>query len=315
MMPSYAIGVDVGGTSIKAAVVSRDGRLVQLWRVPTPQGPDAVNEAIVALVRQVHAEVASGVVSDEPPVGEGGTVFPEDVAVPVGVDIPSVIDPRDGVARYSTNIGWRNTPLREILESQLERRVFVDHDNRTGAYAEMRWGTAEPTSIYLAVGTGISAIFLFHGEAVVADPWAGEVGQMPIPDPDGGPGNVLMERAASAAGMVARFQRLRPGVLPFRAGAKELHELVEDGDEVATEVWESGIRILAAEIARLTYFVGPIPVIVGGGLAQAGSAFFTPLGKALDELSLEKIPLRAASLGSHSQVLGAAARAFDLADA
>src|SRR4051794_34881874 len=118
---SFVVAVDVGGTSIKAARVSADGTLADARHAPTPvaAGPDAVVEA----VREVIRSLAPG-------------------ADAVGVVVPGVVDVAAGVARYSTNLGWRDVPLARLVSDDTGLPVAVEHDVRAAGLAERRLGAA-----------------------------------------------------------------------------------------------------------------------------------------------------------------------------
>lgn len=119
-----ALAVDVGGTTIKAAVVRADGTLSTVATAPTPRGADATVAAVAALL----------------------ATFPATVSGPVGVVVPGIVDETRGVGVLSANIGWYDAPLRDLLTDALGREVVLGHDVRSGALAEARWGRAVTSS-------------------------------------------------------------------------------------------------------------------------------------------------------------------------
>jgi polyphosphate glucokinase len=150
-----AIGVDVGGSGIKAAAVDLDtGEFASdRVRVPTPEPstPEAVIETIVDLIRQAH---------DDPDV-------PNDAEI--GVGIPTVV--LDGVARLASNIdqGWIDFPVVDELSRALGRRVTVLNDADAAGLAEMRFGAGrgrQGTVLVLTLGTGVGSALFIDGRLV-----------------------------------------------------------------------------------------------------------------------------------------------------
>lgn len=287
MIDPRAIGIDVGGTSIKAVLADRrDGRVLAERRMPTP-APDPTGEGVCTAV--------AGLLRD----------FPDAAALPVGAVVPGVVDEESGVAVHSTNLGWRGIPLAAMLRETTGRPVGFGHDVRAGALAEARWGAAageRGVVAFVPVGTGIAAGILVDGQALVAQGWAGEVGHMRV---GAGPhAGERVEHVASAAGTARRAGE---------PDARRVAERVAAGDPAAREVWDETVSVLADMVANLAVVVGPRIVVVGGGLALAGSILLAPLERAVAErLEPLRVPqLRPALLGDRAAALGAALTAED----
>lgn len=287
----YALGVDVGGTAIKAVIANANGQVCYQMEQPTPSGAQAVVEAVAGVVEKLEqAAVDCGI--------------PESAIVePVGVAVPGIVDEHTGIAVLSVNLGWENFPMQEALRAAIGRPVVLGHDVRSGALAEARWGVQLPSCVYVALGTGLSAAVIYQGESIVGDPWAGEVGQQLVPNPDG-EGQVTLEQVCSAAAVARRL-----GV----EGAKEVFDLAGAGDPQAQAVLGSAISYLAELIMATTYLLGPLPVVLGGGMSQAGEQLTRPLQAILSQrMNLVAPPaLYVARLGAFSQALGCCSRALN----
>lgn len=190
-----AIGVDVGGSGIKAAAVDLDtGDLIGLrHRVPTPQPstPAAVVSSIARLVRKIVAEVSIG------------------AGVPVGVGFPAVVV--DGVTRSAANVdpGWLDFEADRALERVLKRPVHLVNDADAAGVAEMRFGAGvgERGSVFLiTLGTGTGSALFYNGMLVPNL----ELGHMEIRGRDA-------ERRSAAAA------RIRRGI-SWKAWAADLDE-------------------------------------------------------------------------------------------
>ena len=297
----HAYGIDVGGTNIKAVLVDQDGKLAADWSAPTPQTRDAADvvEAVANLYQQMRApSVLAGI---------------DEVVATVTVAVPGIVDEAAGVGVYSVNLGWENYPLREALAERLQVPVVLAHDVRSGALGESRWGAAEADSLYVALGTGISAALIIDGYPVAAHPWSGEIGQHLVPDPDQPGQTTTLEKVCSASAFARRMHTAAPHLLAPEAGAREVFDLAASGNELARHIINSGVAELSRSISAAIHLLGAIPVVVGGGMAEAGPLLLEPLAKQLRSYSplLPEAPLRKATLGKYSQALGAAVRSFD----
>jgi glucokinase len=280
------IGIDVGGTGIKAGRYSADGALLGRAETPTPLGDD-----ITAAVRAIAREL-----------------FDEDT-VAVGVVLPGIIDRADGVVRWSVNLGWRDVPLRSLVNSDLGVPVALEHDATAAALAEQE---ATGTDLfYVGLGTGIGAAYIVDGQPLRGvSGLAGELGHAPVRT-DGEPctcGQVgCLEVYASAAGIARRY--LAHGGWPGRTSADvAAAQRVEPIDPIAAEVWRDAADALGTALATATLLLDPARIVLGGGLALAGDALVPPVQAALAErLTWRPAPLVTASLlGPDAGIRGAA---------
>ncbi|WP_432564392.1 ROK family protein [Kineococcus sp. SYSU DK003] len=281
-----AVGVDVGGTTVKALRLGGDGTVLAERRASTPV-PDPTGEGVVATV----AALAAG--------------LGHRLGDPVGIALPGVVDETAGTAVHSVNLGWRDLPLARSLADALGDGVVVSHDVRAGAVAEHRTGAAVGAAgvvAFVPVGTGIAAAVLVDGAPLVAGGWAGEIGQLVLAD---GPfGGRRVEEVASAAATARRAGA---------AGAREVAAAVRAGDVAAQRVWGETVDVLGQALAGLVATVAPRVLVVGGGLALAGDLLLQPLAQRLQQLlpGLRRPALVAAVHGDTAAARGAAMLAAD----
>ncbi|MDX3240188.1 ROK family protein, partial [Streptomyces sp. ME03-5709C] len=190
----HVIALDVGGTGMKAALVAADGTLLHEARRPTgrERGPDAVIGSLLDFAADLRAygEAAYG-----------------EAAAAAGVAVPGLVDERAGVAVYSANLGWRDTPLRDLLTRRLDGTpVALGHDVRAGGVAEGRLGAGRGAErfLFVALGTGIAGAVGIDGRVE-----ATELGHIVVRP--GGPvcgcgGRGCLETAASAAAVAHAWQ-------------------------------------------------------------------------------------------------------------
>src|SRR5215207_11407166 len=162
-----SIGLDVGGTVMKAALTAADGTVLHTDRRPTPRddGPDAVVAALVGYAADLACAATDRQLTPRA----------------LGVAVPGIIDEPGGVAVFSANIGWRDVPLRKLLAERTGLPTAVGHDVRTGGIAEARLGAGRGSSqfFFLPIGTGIAGALTPARTAAPArsgTPWSGRAG-------------------------------------------------------------------------------------------------------------------------------------------
>jgi glucokinase len=295
------IALDVGGTSMKAALVDEARQVLTAQRIPTGRanGPDAVVERIVATVA---AQVGAARGAGHTPRG-------------AGVVVPGIVDDERGVAVFSANIGWRDVPLRELVRQRIGLPVAFSHDVRAGGLAEGELGAARGVRdyLFLPIGTGIAGAVVLDGQPYSGHGYAGEIGHM-IVEPSGPEcacgAYGCLEAIASASAIAAEYSR-RTG----RLADSLVSELAAGGDADAVAVWDRAIEALARALQAYTTLLAPELVVIGGGLGEAGDLLLRPLAQALDaRLTFQRRPrLVPAQLGDQASALGAALLAWQVA--
>ncbi|WP_166985977.1 ROK family protein [Canibacter zhoujuaniae] len=287
------LAFDVGGTDVKRGWVDAEGSLHELQTVPTPVAGGA--EAIIELAAETLQQV---------PEARGFSMV-----------VPGIVDSASGIAHSSVNLGYRDVPFRQLLQTRLQLPVFFGHDVATAGYAEHVFGAAKgvDSSAVITVGTGIAAALIIAGEPVTSRGWAGELGHVQIADgPACGCGALgCLETIASAAAIARRYSELSGNTVP---GAREVLESMQQGDPQAAEVWESALDALAQGIQITAGLLGVERVVIGGGLAQAGDNLIVPLReKVRQRTTVTKLPeIILASLGAKAGIIGSLLRAREI---
>jgi len=290
-MSRYVVAVDVGGTSIKAALVDEAGqvRSEHVESTPLELGPSGVVEKLRTIVRTLAAE---------PGVGA------------VGLVVPGAVDPERGIATFSANIGWRDVPLRQLITADTGLAVALDHDVRAAGIAEQAFGATHDaaSSLLVVIGTGVAAVVCVNNEIVRgANSTAGELGHISVDFegeicPCGQRG--CLERYASAAGISRRY-----AALSGTAGlsAEDVVRRLPT-DPAAKTVWADAITALAIGLTSATLLLDPAVIVLAGGLSEAGDVLLEPLTAALSERLTWRPapPLVRSTLGTRAGMLGAA---------
>lgn len=293
------VAVDVGGTSMKGAVVGRDGSVLAApWRATRRErGPAAVVEGIFRFATEL-VEQTRELTGQEPAAA--------------GLAVPGLVDEATGTAIYSANIGWRDEPLAELAADELGTPVALGHDVRAGGLAEALLGAGRGVDdfLFVPIGTGIAGAVVLRGAPYSGSRgWSGELGHVPV-WPEGescacGQRGCL-EVYASAAAITRRY-----GGGPGMRTEDVLGRAVS-GDPDAARVWREAVEALAIALAGYTLTLDPELLVIGGGLAECRERLLVPLRERLRaRLALrEPPPLAMAELGSRAAVMGAALLAW-----
>ena len=295
MKVKYVAALDVGGTSIKAALVSQKLDIIKTVSAPTPKNDVFGVETSRTIMTIVHDLEKSQKVNA------------------IGFAVPGTLDEVNGISRWTGNLGWKNLPIRDLVARQAERPVAFGHDVRSGALAELRSGAAQKfqQSIFIPIGTGIAAALIIDGKIRSGDGYAGEIGHMNV-----GHGircvcglTGCLETISSAAAISREYEK-RTGT---QISAKEVVNRI-GSDDNARHVWDQAIAYLAIALEDLITILAPEAIIFGGGLSQAHSALIDPLNVIFaNRLTFQRRPeLLIADYGVNAGTIGCAIMALDL---
>lgn len=303
-MSQTAIGIDIGGTKIAAAVVDRAGTTADLRTVPTPATPDIIPTA-AGLCRELLALAAQ----------RGQDI------VGVGVGTAGQVNSQAGQITYAVETlpGWSGTPVAARLGALVNLPVLVENDVRAVAAGEARFGAGRgfQRALFAAVGTGIGGALIAGGRIEAGAHWsAGEVGHTLI-DVTGermcncGQAGHL-EAYASGPAMARRYCRLRG--LPEHSDLRAVARLAEQGDPHARAALEEGARIFGLALNGLVSVYDPEVLVIGGGVPEVGALWWTPFEQALRQGNMpapKQVALRPAEMGWQAALIGAAALALE----
>ncbi|MDI3328568.1 MAG: ROK family protein [Alicyclobacillaceae bacterium] len=303
------LGIDVGGTNIKAGLVGPSGELVAKEAWPT-EGRLGPREVIRRLAVRVKAMAERAGVSWERVQGAGS-------GWPAFLDLPS------GVIEEAINLGWKDVPVAAWLEEVLQKPVAVDNDANAAALGEAWIGAGQGAGSVLCVtlGTGVGGGIVFNGALYRgASAMAGEIGHLPL-KPEGEPCTCgrrgCLETLASATAVVREARRrgvASPPGGPAALTARDVFALAAQGHPVAKEVVEEAASWLGLGLAAAANLLNPEVIVVGGGMAEAGDLLFVPLEAEFRRRALPRVArfcrLTPALLGGSAGVFGAARLAW-----
>lgn len=309
----YLIGVDLGGTQIRAGLFMENGELIERVNTLTKaeEGPSAVIKRITALVENVMDKIVRS---------EG-----KQSILGIGIGSPGPLDVFEGTILSPPNLhGWVNIPLRSILETHFQLPVFLNNDANAAALGEYYFGAGKGKKnvVYMTISTGVGTGVIDNGHLLLGDNGSSaEVGHMTL-NPHGpmcGCGNRgCLEAYASGTGIVNRTiealkQSSVSSLLKNKKSltSKDVFEAAKLDDPLAKEIVEETREYLGAGLLNVIHLYNPEMIIFGGGVSKAGNYLLQPSiefakEKAMKPLA-DKLQFTMAQLGDDVGLVGAAA--------
>jgi glucokinase-like ROK family protein len=303
------VGAEYRGHDWSLVLTNLDGHVLRRLIVPTA---NTVPELVVdALAQGVHELCDPGELCQ---------------VLGVGVGVPGTVAMQTGVVALALNLGWSNVPLRQLMEKSLGLPFVVANRCKAAALAERAHGVGRDMDnlIYVRVGTGVGAGFVYRGELFLGRSYAGELGHCSI-DPDGPLcrcGNRgCLEALASGPALAARAQkRLRDGDSSLLSDlcsgqvesitARMVAQAAQEGDTLARQILAETGTFLGIAIGALINLYNPQMVVLGGPVSQAGPFLIEPLREQVRRHSLsllaQDVRLELSMLGNDAGPVGAA---------
>ena len=311
-MRSNRIGIDVGGTNVKLALVDDKGNITYSNSVPTraEMGYEYTVNNIKQAIRDLLVETKLSTKDIEG----------------IGFGFPGQVDYKSGVVRLAPNIpGWVDVPIAKLIEDEFKIPTRVDNDVRCAALGELNYGAGKGCEnlICITVGTGIGSGLIINGKLVRgASNAAGEIGHIKLQMHDGpicGCGDTgCMEAFASGPSIVAMAENyIRGGKsTKFREMANGAQitpyivcEAAKAGDPVAKTIFTIMGEYIGIGLASVVNLLNPEKIIVGGGVADAGDLLLNPMKQTLKDRAMkiagDAVEIVPAQLGNTAGVIGA----------
>ncbi len=312
---TYWLGVDLGGTKMLAALFNEKFKLLAERKEKT-SGHDGAKAVVGRLQELITGTVADAGLTARKLAG-------------IGLGVPGPVNVLTGAVLSAPNLGWRNLPLQSILERNCHSPVRVFNDVDAGTYGEFRFGVGEQARCVVGLfpGTGIGGGCIYDGQIFRGrEHSCFEVGHMQAV-PDGrlcgcgrhGCLEAHASRLAIAADCAAAAYRGQAPTLLELAGtdlreikSRTLAKSIAAGDRAIEDIVRRAARQLGVAAASIVNLIAPDIIVLGGGLVEALEKLYLEevraavLQHAMPLLG-ERVKVRAAQLGDHATVLGAAA--------
>jgi len=296
-MAEYSIGVDLGGTNLRAAAITKDGTIVEKISGSTnlSEGRDAVISDIVDAITRIKRKVGAGRLAG------------------VGIGVPGFILIEKGIIVGSNNLPeFEGFPVRDEIERRLGTQVILENDANAAAMGEKWMGAGKEVDdlILLTLGTGIGGGIISHGRVLHGFVgMGGEIGHMTI-YPNGNPcgcGNYgCLEKHASATAVSSMAALLHLG---DNVTSEDVYKMAADGDEKAQMIFVSMGTALGLAIGTLVNIFNFPLVLLSGGMLPAWDLFAPPMMKEVKRsftFRNTKTTVGKATLGNEAGLYGAA---------
>lgn len=314
MSEKKVIGIDLGGTTAKCAILNQKGEIQTKWSVET----DVLDEGsriIPNLIESINHQLDRFQLTTEDFLG-------------IGMGSPGTVNRINGTVIGAYNLNWKTLqPVREQIEAGTGIPFFIDNDANVAALGE-QWigaGNNEPDVAFITLGTGVGGGLISDGRLLHgAIDAAGEIGHVTV-EPDGylctcGKKGCL-EQYASATGVVHMARDMAEeyagdSQLKFliddgqKVDSKVIFDLAKEGDDLAEMVVDRFAYYLGFALANVANLLNPSTIVLGGGVSKAGEFLAEKVRSVVTDFSFPTIreitKVKIAELGNDAGVIGAA---------
>ena len=298
MTAKYIIGIDLGGTNLKSALLDFKYKILRK-EVFNTQDFIKKERLIQAIVDSIHRILKYKNLNKRQVLG-------------IGLGLPGPIDVKRGLVHFFPNIaGWKEVNLKNILEKRLGLPVSLDNDANLMSLAEFRMGAAKGLRnvVCLTLGTGVGGGIIIEGRLYRGSTYsAGEIGHLPINEE--GPqcncrGIACLETYIGNNRIIAQAKK----IFPQKISLEKLSQLAKQKDGKALKIWSDVGGHLGVALVGVVNLLNPDAIVIGGGVANAGKVLFD---RVKEMISRQAMPVQArqvkvfkAKLGNDAGLIGA----------
>lgn len=305
----YVIGIDLGGTNLKAGIVDTNGKILHRLSIKTNSHADSqvISGQILSLINEI---IQSARLKESDIIG-------------IGLGSPGLVDKKGETILFSPNLPhWRNVPVKRIVAERFSMPCVLENDANAAAWGEKWAGAGKEVSsmVMLTLGTGIGGGIVINNKLWRgANNVAAEIGHMVIrmDGPQCSCGNRgCVEVYASATGMVRRFKELlRSGAssslkISDEITAKMINEAALQGDRASLDIIEETGRYLGIALINIMHVLNPEMIVLAGGMIGAGELLMNPIRQITQqrafEASYRDTKIVFSQLGNDAGIIGAA---------
>ena len=314
----YYVGIDIGGTNVKAGIVDDNGKIIVKSSIPT--GRDREFSVIVGdIAEQIKKLCADANMTLDDING-------------IGIGCPGAINSKDGIVNYVCNLDWVNVPLVAELQKHINKPAYVSNDANVAALGESMFGTGKNYSdvVFITLGTGVGGGVIIDNKLFEGVESKGtELGHMVIViggEECGCGRRGCLEAYASATALIRDTKRAmekdkNSAMWQFVDGdinkvdGRTAFECSKTGDESAKKVVDAYITYLSEGIANFVNIFRPQAIILGGGVCAQGDYLIKPIEEFVTKNTYggegaPELHFLIASLGNDAGLVGAASLAM-----
>lgn len=313
-MEKWLMGVDLGGTTTKLALINSYGEIIHKWEI---------NTDISEKGKFITMNIAKAIDAKLEELNE-----PKSKLVGIGMGAPGPVDFVNGSIYEAVNLGWKDYPLKDLLEVETSLPAVIDNDANMAALGEM-WkgaGNGAKDLVCVTLGTGVGGGIIHNGRIVHGTSGAaGEIGHITVISDGGAPCNCgktgCLETVASATGIVRLAlealneddgtsllqQKVNEGNV---VSSKLLFQCAKDGDSLSKAVVDKVGNYLGLALSHVGNVMNPDKIVIGGGVSQAGGILLDTVRAAFEKYAFKRVgkstKISLATLGNDAGVIGAA---------
>lgn len=295
----YAIGIDIGGTTIACGIVNQNGGLIQ-YEIAKSDPTDREN-MFAQVIKCVEKLINHSSIPFEQIYG-------------IGVGVPGKIDRKNGIAIFQNNLPWKNFPLVERMTSVFNKdRIVMDNDVYMAAFAE--WNAAElhdELFVYMTISTGISSAIIKSGNFIRGAGFAGEIGLVPV-------------YAPYSQSTLARLEQVASGPALKKYAKERFHEKNMNGeqlfkayyanDQTAIQLIDEVVTSLVQGVYMVTSLLDPHKIIFGGSVATLNPELLKLIKEKLASYLIDEQKhildhMEISNLGNEQGIIGAGLNVF-----
>ena len=299
-MKKAVVGIDVGGTNVKLGLVQPSGKIISRTNLITKLFKRNKEELIKAILQAITDMLQKNNYKKAEIAG-------------IGVGLPGLINPQRGIVHFLPNIpGWRQVPLKKIMESRLRIPTYIENDAKLNTLGEWKLGAGIGVEnlVCITLGTGIGSGLilnnaLYRGEGFVA----GELGHVPLNE----------QGPKCNCGGVGCFERYVGNTYLLEKAVKifenqnitleEIYKLASQGDQRALKFWEDTATHIGNGLVGVVNLLNPRLIIVGGGVSHNHKFLFPTMRKIIKNRAMSvqasMVKIVRANLATDAGILGA----------
>lgn len=296
---NYAIGLDIGGTKIAAAIVDEEGNILTEVKLDskTNDKEEMFDQVLLALDKTMAA-------------------FPKDREniLGIGVGLPGKVDRENGVAVFQNNLPWANFPLKKrLLEHYPTMEIQMDNDVAVAAYGEHFLNKVKKEELfsYITLSTGVASASILNNELIQGNGFSGELGLIPVVSHLEGGKLRPLEKCTSGLAIEKYGRKFYQDEY---LTTKDIFEKYYEGEEKAVKIIEEVAKSLAYGFVALISLLDSEKIVVGGSIAVHHPKLIELIKKNLESLLIEAQldAINRISVSKHPEaaLIGAASRLF-----
>jgi glucokinase len=299
-MKKYVVGVDVGGTNIKLGLVHPRGIVIARSHFPTKPFSSSKKKLIGVLAHEIQKIIASKGLKTKEIAG-------------VGIGVPGLVDYNKGLVRFLPNIpGWKNVPLKAILEKKISLPVFVDNDVKLITLAEWKFGAGRGVKnlVCLTLGTGVGSGLILDNQLYrgVANA-AGELGHMPLNEQGptcncGGWG--CFEKYVGNRSLFALANQM---MNKSDMTTQKMFALANSGNAKALKFWNQTATHIGNGLVGMVNLLNPELIVIGGGVSNNEKYLFPMIKAVIKKRAMSVqgtiVKIKRAKFGDDAGIIGA----------